>query len=282
MRAILAAVVGVITSFLVYFALSMASLFLCDYFLDQQHPHEASTWFPIATLFGGLVSGLICRPSTCRRWWQSLLISPGLYFGVPYLFVLHHFPALITSSQFVAWSWAGAYTGLSLRMTKPMIGNLPSEGSLPTRLRRLAAVGLDFIIAVLAVILLAVTGISKVMQELAGSPQTGGLVNGLILSALLYGYTLQTRGQTPGKLICRIRISSLDGTVPPLWRSLVLRYWLFGSFAIVPVVGLVLCLLDVLFIFRKDRRCLHDLVARTIVLDSSSRPSDRSEGGPNQ
>jgi hypothetical protein len=36
----------------------------------------------------------------------------------------------------------------------------------------------------------------------------------------------------------------------------------------VPVVGPVLVLADALWIFRADRRCLHDRIADTVVVDA--------------
>ena len=36
-----------------------------------------------------------------------------------------------------------------------------------------------------------------------------------------------------------------------------------------PFIGLPLRLLDVMLIFRGDKRCLHDLIARTKVIDLS-------------
>ena len=38
----------------------------------------------------------------------------------------------------------------------------------------------------------------------------------------------------------------------------------------IPVIGSFLGLLDVLFIFRQDRRCLHDMVAGTEVISLKS------------
>lgn len=37
--------------------------------------------------------------------------------------------------------------------------------------------------------------------------------------------------------------------------------------SVLPGVGGLLAILDVLFIFRKDQRCLHDLIAKTRVIN---------------
>ncbi len=81
------------------------------------------------------------------------------------------------------------------------------------------------------------------------------------------GYLLATRGQTIGKLLLRIRVTSRDdGQLLPFTRLVthrVVPYCLVGG---LPVVGPVLSLVNCLFIFRDDRRCVHDLIAGTIVV----------------
>jgi hypothetical protein len=38
-----------------------------------------------------------------------------------------------------------------------------------------------------------------------------------------------------------------------------------------PCIGFFYALADILFIFRDDRRCIHDLIASTTVIDISNR-----------
>jgi uncharacterized RDD family membrane protein YckC len=40
----------------------------------------------------------------------------------------------------------------------------------------------------------------------------------------------------------------------------------------IPVVNFILPLLDALFIFREDRRCIHDLIAGTKVIQLDGSP----------
>jgi uncharacterized RDD family membrane protein YckC len=78
---------------------------------------------------------------------------------------------------------------------------------------------------------------------------------------------LSRDGQTIGKKMLRIRIVNTDtekngGFVP----NVLLRYLLNGliSWLTCSIYGFV----DVLFIFRGDRRCLHDFIAGTHVIEA--------------
>ncbi|MEK7234926.1 MAG: RDD family protein [Elusimicrobiota bacterium] len=76
---------------------------------------------------------------------------------------------------------------------------------------------------------------------------------------------LTKQGQTFGKRIVDIRIVMKDtlengGFVV----NLVKRVFLNALLSIVPFYALV----DILFIFRADRRCLHDMIADTIVVQA--------------
>ena len=83
----------------------------------------------------------------------------------------------------------------------------------------------------------------------------------------LHGYLLSRYGQTLGKRILGIAIVTMDNRVPPFFLLISQRYltqWLAGM---VPVIGIFLRLADILAIFRPDRRCIHDHLARTKVID---------------
>ena len=105
--------------------------------------------------------------------------------------------------------------------------------------------------------------------------------------AAVNAWFLSRNGQTIAKFLLGIRIATLDGRVPELWRTLFLRYAPISIVATIPTMGLGLLLptFDVLFIFRSDRRCLHDLIAGTQVLrvsraslKASARSTPRSAG----
>lgn len=91
----------------------------------------------------------------------------------------------------------------------------------------------------------------------------------LISFFALHGYLLFKHGQTLGKKIMGIAIVTLDNQKPAFFPLIAQRYfsqWLIGM---LPVVGVPLRIVDVLFVFRKDKRCVHDLIARTKVIDLS-------------
>ena len=93
----------------------------------------------------------------------------------------------------------------------------------------------------------------------------GGLL-GFLGFVLLHGYYLKIGGQTIGKKIVGIRIADLDNNIPTLAKILGLRYLPIQVVALIPIVGVLCTLADVLFIFRQDRRCIHDLIAGTRVV----------------
>lgn len=88
----------------------------------------------------------------------------------------------------------------------------------------------------------------------------------------LHGYLLHKNGQTIGKRLLGIRIvSASDGQIVSLGKIFGLRYVPIQIAGIIPLVGNLLPLLDVLFIFREDRRCLHDFIAGTRVVKVKGR-----------
>jgi len=86
-----------------------------------------------------------------------------------------------------------------------------------------------------------------------------------ITMAIQYKFLLAT-GQTIGKKVAKIRIVTMAGNKPPLMDLVFKRYGFVSLLTAIPRGGEVLSVVDVLFIFRKDRRCLHDLVAGTQVV----------------
>nr|WP_324257774.1 RDD family protein [Cellvibrio fontiphilus] len=89
----------------------------------------------------------------------------------------------------------------------------------------------------------------------------------LMMFFVLHGFLLHQFGQTIGKRIIGIAIVTMDNQKPAFIPLILQRYvsqWLMGM---VPVIGILLRLADVLAIFRDDRRCIHDHLAKTKVID---------------
>jgi uncharacterized RDD family membrane protein YckC len=143
-------------------------------------------------------------------------------------------------------------------------------GQLAGRGQRFRAAIVDAIIAVvLAIPVMFLLGTLEYLK--AGQPlpvplrvATSGL--GFLAYAMVHFYFLRANGQTVGKKVIGIRIVDIDNQVPNVWRILGLRVLPVSITAMVPVLGQLLPLVDVLFIFRKDRRCVHDLIAGTRVV----------------
>jgi uncharacterized RDD family membrane protein YckC len=79
-------------------------------------------------------------------------------------------------------------------------------------------------------------------------------------------YLVSTTGQSIAKRLFKIRIVKLDGSKVNFVSGVLLRNWLMMVLQQIPIVNMVLPLLDALFIFRQDRRCIHDLIAGTKVI----------------
>jgi len=89
---------------------------------------------------------------------------------------------------------------------------------------------------------------------------------GFVMFFVFHGYLLATRGQTIGKMLVKTRIVSVeDGKILPFGRLIGLRYLPLWIVSLIPIAS-ILTLIDVLFIFREDRRCVHDLIAGTKVV----------------
>ena len=83
----------------------------------------------------------------------------------------------------------------------------------------------------------------------------------------MHGYLLKKYGQTIGKKLLGISIVTLDGEKPEFWPLILKRYLPLGLVSYTPVVGRFLPTIDALFIFGKDKRCVHDFIAGTMVVN---------------
>ena len=106
----------------------------------------------------------------------------------------------------------------------------------------------------------------------------------------LVNYFFLLNGQTIGKWLLTIQVADVQGKVASIWRMYFLRdvifwylifisqlliayilqsYRVFSDNTIRLLVELPFCLfyfINILFIYRKDRRCIHDFFAGTIVI----------------
>jgi uncharacterized RDD family membrane protein YckC len=73
-------------------------------------------------------------------------------------------------------------------------------------------------------------------------------------------------GQTIGKKLLGIKVARTDGSRATLGRIFWLRYFVNTLLTLIPVVGPLYALVDLLFIFGAVKRCCHDYIADTIVI----------------
>lgn len=78
---------------------------------------------------------------------------------------------------------------------------------------------------------------------------------------------LSVSGQTIGKRTIGIKIVTLTGNLPGVKEHLLKRYGVYFLLGQVPIVGGFLSIANTLFIFGKQKRCGHDFVAGTKVVN---------------
>jgi uncharacterized RDD family membrane protein YckC len=101
---------------------------------------------------------------------------------------------------------------------------------------------------------------------------------GMLVLVLYNMFLMATSGQTLGKRTMRIRVVPLDSPTRPIGflRGVVLRGFTVPFFAATILLmapsawmslsALLLLLVNMLMIFRLDRRCLHDILAQSAVV----------------
>jgi len=101
------------------------------------------------------------------------------------------------------------------------------------------------------------------------SPDLLWLLLGWLLLLTVQGYFLYHNGQTLGKKAMKIRIVTADtGVHPSLVQLFLLRGPITFALSLIPAIGQLFAIVDALCIFREDRRCLHDLIAGTKVVNN--------------
>ena len=87
-----------------------------------------------------------------------------------------------------------------------------------------------------------------------------------IVTLVVQMYLLVSRGQTIGKIMMGIRIVDAQTGEHPGWaRLLFLRIIVHGILMSIPFAGFIYLIVDTRFVFRADRRTIHDLIAGTRV-----------------
>lgn len=97
------------------------------------------------------------------------------------------------------------------------------------------------------------------------------LITGAVILIQLVG--VARTGQSIGKHWRRIRVVQMDGSPVSLATVIFLRNVI--PFGVSQLTCGITALLDIFFVFREDRRCLHDLLAGTQVVNAQP---DRTSG----
>lgn len=74
-------------------------------------------------------------------------------------------------------------------------------------------------------------------------------------------------GQSLGKRWLGLRIVRTNGEGAGFVHGVVMRSWLLNLIGLVPILGVLVTLADVLMIFWRDALCVHDVIADTRVVD---------------
>jgi len=98
--------------------------------------------------------------------------------------------------------------------------------------------------------------------------QLGMTVVSFVIFVLVQGYLLNSSGQTIGKKLLGMRIVDLDGNKPNFVKLVGQRYGITYAIQLIPILGFIYSIVNVLFIFREDQRCIHDLIAGTRVINA--------------
>ncbi len=142
---------------------------------------------------------------------------------------------------------------------------------LASRGRRLLAVIIDGLIGMAAVLpIMYFTGYFEGFpdnQEISFQHTALMALVGLGFFVVIHGKWLVTYGQTVGKRLLGIKFTDLEGNVPTIGRHLVPRYAFTTLIVYIPLIGNILSLIDSLSIFKGNRRCIHDYIGKTMVIN---------------
>lgn len=174
------------------------------------------------------------------------------------------------------------------------------SGSLASRGSRLLAATYDDLILLGASLPMVFQSVSRVAglaaaeidkgADLGGRELQSVLDTGTIVQAMLWGpgtlitlvafltwcvitaWLVANNGQSIGKRLVGIKIVRTDGSRASLARIFLLRNVVSGLPNLLPYLGLLYQLIiDPIFIFQDSRRCLHDMIADTIVVRCASK-----------
>jgi uncharacterized RDD family membrane protein YckC len=142
-----------------------------------------------------------------------------------------------------------------------------TPSNLAPRTARVAAVFLDILVLTGPLIcILSTQGVNKTPADWSASAIFLWVVG--VLGFQVHG--LATVGQSLGKRAMGLKVVRLDGAPARAATVVLLRAALPLALAFIPYLGVIFWALNVLFVFGHSRRCLHDLMAGTMVVRTES------------
>jgi uncharacterized RDD family membrane protein YckC len=156
------------------------------------------------------------------------------------------------------------------------------SAKLASRWKRFAGYIIDKVIVYVVSVILRLAVFKNIMENINSAEMKSLIVQSNIFIGyssaylLLNAWLLVSKGQTIGKTLMRTRIVNLAGEKVPLWKVFFLREMLFwGLFClaldqlpqIIQRLYIIFLIINGMFIVRTDRRCIHDLVCGTQVID---------------
>ena len=122
-------------------------------------------------------------------------------------------------------------------------------------------------------IVMLVSGVIENAEAWAlGFPWVRVFFLGVVGYLLVNGFLLWRNGQTLGKWLAKIKIVDHEsGQVPAFWKLIVLRAPFFPLLHATFIGYGYLLLIDLLVGLRSDRRCVHDWVSGTRVVDATEQ-----------
>ncbi len=154
---------------------------------------------------------------------------------------------------------------------------------LASRWSRIGASLIDSLI--MAVFIIPVTYFSGGFDGLSNNPPTQPAFSFQVIMALLgfglycainWNY-LKLHGQTVGKKALGIKVVYLDGTQPSVNVLVFKRYAFYIFMPYIPLIGGIVSMVGILMIFGKQRRALHDRIAKTKVINCAKVPSSTTD-----
>ncbi|WP_437763214.1 RDD family protein [Sorangium sp. So ce281] len=155
---------------------------------------------------------------------------------------------------------------------EPMADSERAHDGSASRMSRFWAAMIDGVLALIIFVPLQyVAGVYRDFPKVSAPPFPQSLLwalAGFAITLVLHGTFLARSAQTIGKKALNIQIVNASDGKPAAFGTIVLRRLLpVAVVAQIPYAGTVLGFVNVLFIFRKDRRCLHDHIAGTRVVN---------------